>query len=469
MSDVATGSGHRNTAGAPPLTRSSGFRPAAPVRVVHLGLGSFFRAHQAWYTDRATDSAEWGIAAFTGRRADVAEALAPQDGLYTLVTKAAGGDRFEVITSLCRVHASDDHAAWLAYLRSPDVAVITLTITEAGYRRQSDGTLDTGDPDVAADAAALRHDATGPVRTAPAKLVAGLLARAASGAGRIAVVPCDNLSDNGAVVERVVREFAAQVSPEAAQAVAIATFVTTMVDRITPRTTEQDRRDVVAATGRTDLAPVVTEPFSEWVLSGEFPSGRPAWETAGAQVVEDVAPFEQRKLRLLNGAHSLLAYAGSLRGHETVAEAIADPACRDWVQQWWDDATPGLKAESEDVAAYCEALLERFANPGIRHQLAQIAADGSLKVPVRIVPVVQSARSAGQLPPGAVRIVAAWVLHLRGHGVPVQDSRADHLAQAVDGDMDDAVRRVLGVLEPALGSDQELVAAVVAAAHALQP
>jgi fructuronate reductase len=451
------------------LSRATGSAPAAPVRLVHLGLGNFFRAHQAWYTDRASDAAEWGIAAFTGRRGDLAAALAPQDGLYTLVTKAADGDRFDVITSLSRVHPADDHSAWLAHLRTPDVAVVTLTVTEAGYRRRPDGSLDTGAPDLAADVAVLRRDPAAPVRTVPARLVAGLLARAGSGAGRIAVVPCDNLSDNGAAVERVVRELAAEVSRDAVRAVDGAAFVTTMVDRITPRTTEEDRRAVAAATGADDRAPVVTEPFSEWVLSGEFPAGRPAWESAGARVVEDVAPFEQRKLRLLNGAHSLLAYAGSLRGHETVAGAVADPVCATWVQQWWDEASPGLPAEPDELAAYRSALLERFANPGIQHLLTQIAADGSQKVPVRILPVVRAARSDGRVPDGAVRVLAAWVLHLTGQGAPVTDPGAEALVRELDGDLEDGVRRVLGFLDPGLASDTELGAAVVAAAQALSP
>ena len=303
------------TAGAA-LSRASGHgRAAAPVRLVHLGLGNFFRAHQAWYTDRAPDAGEWGIAAFTGRSATLADALTAQEGLYTLVTRAGDGDRFDVMSSVSRAHAAADHDAWLRCLGSPDVRVITVTVTEAGYLRGSHGGLDRERPEVRADVDALAADPAALVRTAPARLVAGLVARRCADAGPIALVPCDNLPDNGAVAARVVRELAELVDPDLAAWIAESvSAVTTMVDRITPETAPEDLRTVAGATGLEDRSPVVTEPFSEWVLSGVFPGGRPRWEDAGATVTDDVAPFEQRKLWLLNGGHSLLAYAGSIRG-----------------------------------------------------------------------------------------------------------------------------------------------------------
>jgi fructuronate reductase len=215
-------------------------------------------------------------------------------------------------------------------------------------------------------------------------------------------------------------------------------FVTTMVDRITPRTTDAD----VAETG--DPLTVVTEPFAEWVLSGDFPAGRPAWD---ARFVDDVRPFETRKLWLLNGAHSIMAYAGSILGHTTVADAFADPEVAGWVEEWWDSASRHLELPAVEIAAYRRALAERFANPQIRHLLAQIAADGSQKVPIRAVPVLRAERKAGALPEGVTRFVAAWIAHLRGHGVPVSDVAAAEVTALAGGTVRDAVASVLGWLD----------------------
>jgi fructuronate reductase len=232
-------------------------------------------------------------------------------------------------------------------------------------------------------------------------------------------------------------------------------FVTTMVDRITPRTTGADVRAAAALTGFEDAVPVVTEPYTEWVLSGVFPAGRPGWEAGGARFVSDITAHEQRKLLLLNGGHSLLAYAGSARGHVTVADAVADPECRGWLRQWWDEASRHVPLPPGELAAYRKALLTRFGNRRIRHTLAQIAADGSQKLPVRVLPVLRGEVAAGRLPAGAIRIVAAWIDHLRGFGAPVADAGAGPF-QARAG----RVRDVLALLAPDLAEDDALVAAI---------
>jgi fructuronate reductase len=433
----------------------------APVRLVHLGLGSFFRAHQAWYTAHADDAADWPIAAFTGRRPDLADALDAQDGRYTLVTRAADGDRFEVIDRIARAHPADDLPAWLAYLASPDVAVLTVTVTEAAYLAGPGGGADVDNRDLLADVEALGADPSAAVSTVPGRIVAGLLARRAAEAGPIAVVPCDNLPDNGRVIEAVVTDVASLVDPTLAGWIArTVAFVTTMVDRITPATTDEDVRTVAAATGWSDRAPVVTEPFSEWVLAGSFPSGRPRWETAGATFTDDIEPFEQRKLWLLNGAHSLLAYAGASRGHETVAQAAADPICREWMAQWWDEAAAHLALPSDALDRYRSALVARFTNPRMRHRLDQIAADGSQKLPVRVLPVLRRERAAGRLPVGATRILAGWLWHLREHGAQVVDVAADRVAELARGPLDEAVPRVVGALDADLRTDAEVLRAV---------
>lgn len=424
-----------------PLGRAAGTAP--PVRALHLGLGSFFRAHQAWYTDRADDA--WGIAAFTGRRPDLALALAAQDGLYTLITRGADDDGFSVVRSVAAAHAADDDAAWRAYWASPDVRVVTLTVTEAGYR-------DAGPTSVAR------------------RLVGGLLARRAAGAGPVTLVPCDNLPQNGAALSAVLREAADAADPSLAgwmeQHAAVAT---TMVDRITPEPTEAERRAVLDATGVEDRCPVATEPFSEWVIAGEFPGGRPAWEAAGAVVTADVTPFEDRKLWLLNGAHSLLAYVGTVRGRSTVDEAIRDPICHALVERWWDTCLPHLELPADDTARYRTALLERFGNPRIRHSLEQIATDGSQKLPARILPVLRRERAEGRVPEAAARVLAAWVLHLTGVGGPVRDVRSADLRLLLSGGLRDVVPRVLGALDPPLGDDAALVAAVSSCAAQMRP
>jgi fructuronate reductase len=234
-----------------------------------------------------------------------------------------------------------------------------------------------------------------------------------------------------------------------------------MVDRITPQTAPQDRRIVRAATGLDDRVPVVSEPYTEWVLEGAFPGGRPRWEDAGATFATDVTPFEHRKLWLLNGAHSLLAYAGSIRGHATVAAALADDTCRSWLEQWWSEASPHLDLPADEVAAYRAALVERFANARMQDRLARIAADGSQKLPIRIVPVLRAERAARRLPQGATRALAAWVCHLRGSGAPISDARADEVVPLAAGPLRDAVPRVLAGLDAALGTDADVVASVI--------
>lgn len=435
---------------------------APPVRHVHLGLGNFFRAHQAWYTAHASDGTEWGIAAFTGRSPELSRTLAAQDGLYTLVTRAGDRDRFEVVPSLVRAHAADDHEAWLGYLASPEVRLVTTTVTEAGYVRTATGGLDVARPEVLADIEVLRADPTGLVRTAPAKLVAGLAARRRSGAGPLTMVPCDNLPENGLAVAQVLRELADLVEPGlAAWIVDTIAFATTMVDRITPEPTAEDLATVAAQTGVHDGAPVVTEPFTEWVISGGFAAGRPRWEDTGATFTDDAAPFEERKLWLLNGAHSMLAYAGSLRGHATVADAMRDETCRAWLEEWWDVASAHLTLPARDITAYRAALTDRFANPRMQHRLDQIAFDGSQKLPIRTLPTLRREVAAGRVPPGATRPVAAWVCHLRGLGARVTDARAEAFVPLASGPLAEAVPRVLEALDPTLAADGAVVAAVL--------
>jgi fructuronate reductase len=428
-----------------------------PVRIVHLGLGNFFRAHQAWCTHRANEglpaSEQWGIAAFTGRSPAEAEKLSAQDGLFTLLVTGADGPRAEVIESIVEAHPGSDLDAWHGRLADPRVAILTMTITEAGYRRGADGGLDLGDERVRADLDAWRAGRRGRLATAPVRIASGLAARRRAGAGPMAVVPCDNLPGNGAAVRRVVLDAAAGMDEELASWIADeVSFVSTAVDRITPRPTPADRAKVLRLTGIDDPACVVTEPFVEWDLAGDFPAGRPAWERAGAVFAVDVRPYETRKLWLLNGAHSLLAYAGSIRGHETVAEAMSDDVVAGWMRDWWELAIPQLSLPADELESYAHDLEERFRNPDIRHLLAQIASDGTQKLPVRIVPGLIAAHADGRDADGALRAVAAWVLHARGAGAPLLDAEEAEARALVAGDLPEAMARVLARwgIDPAL-------------------
>ncbi len=454
-----------------PLTRAALGLPTPPVRLVHLGLGAFFRAHQAWYTQHAeADPADprWGYAAFTGRSPAAAEPLAAQDGLYTLVERAGDGDRYEVIGAVAEARAADDVDRLRELLAAPTTAAVTITVTEAAYHLGAGLSFDPSVPAVAAELERLRTGSGAPA-TMAGRLVTGLDARRRADAGPLAVVPCDNLAANGAAARAAVQGLAAAVDPELGRWVGEhVSFVSTSVDRITPRAEDELAAAVARGTGRADRAPVVTEPFSSWVLSGDFPAGRPDWERAGAVFVDEIEPFENRKLWLLNGAHSLLAYAGKLRGHATVAEALADPACRDWVEAFWDEACTHLTAPGLDLPGYRTALLERFANPRIAHHLAQIGVDGSAKLQMRAVPVLTAERSAGRDGEAAARMIAAWTAFLDGR-TEVQDTAAEQILAVNAGP--DRVRALLGLLDRELAAQDDVVGLVtrLAAEHAPAP
>ncbi|HEY2004959.1 MAG TPA: mannitol dehydrogenase family protein [Solirubrobacteraceae bacterium] len=418
--------------------RELGFRSQrAPARIVHFGLGNFHRAHQAWYTARAADAAGWGIAAFTGRSPAAARELAKQDGLYTLVERGPSADRVEVVTSLVEPVDGADVGRLLGLFEDAAVALVTITVTEVGYRLLGDGSPDPGDDELAADLTMLRTaTATGASlrgltpSTLLGRLLTGLEARRRQELPPLAVVPCDNVPANGAYVQTGVLGAALTVNPELHEWVGVnVSFVSTSVDRITPRVTREDREQLNSTLDWVDAAPVVTEPFHDWILSGTFPAGRPSWEDAGARYVEDIEPWEQRKLWLLNGAHTLLAFAGLLLGHRNVAEAVNDPWLRSAVELLWADASRQLPTNL-DLPAYCAALCERFSNSRIEHQLTQIAEDGTEKLQLRIVPVCVAELNDGRLPAGGALAVAAWI--------------ASDAARLADPD------RALAALDPAL-------------------
>lgn len=362
-----------------------------PVRIAHLGLGNFHRSHQAWYTHNANANASgegWGIAAFTGRSPHAAEALAAQDCVYTLITRAADGDTAQLLQSISAAHDGGG-TEWERTIADAAVAVLTVTVTERGYESR--------DQRGAGGAAGSDAGKGGGGESAGARIARGLGARAEASAGALALVSCDNLNGNGDALRRaVLREVGDGALAEWIQR--NVSFVSTMVDRITPAATDADRVAARDLTGYDDAAPVVTEPFSEWVLCGEFPAGRPAWERVGARFVDDIEPWERRKLWLLNAGHTLLAVSGLSRGHSTVAEAFADAECRTLLESLWSEARVLLPFGDDETDVFLDALRLRFANPRIAHRLAQID-DGSLqKLRHRQMAIIAARLDAGEEP-----------------------------------------------------------------------
>jgi fructuronate reductase len=427
----------------PALDRKLFPYPKPPVRIVHLGLGAFHRSHQAWYTQQAGDAGQWGIAAFTGRRPDAALALAAQDGLFTVIERADSGDSFSVVGSIVEASDGGNVERLAELLAAPETAVVTLTITEAAYG--------LGAEDLPLPAAGEKP------ATPMGRLAAGLAARRNAGAGPLAVVSCDNLSDNGTVARDALLGLAGKLDAGLAGWIeANVSFVSTSVDRITPRTTEDDLALVGKRCGYRDTSPVVTEPFHNWVLSGSFPAGCPRWEDAGAVFVDDIEPYENRKLWLLNGAHSILAYGGQLRGHATVAEALADPTCRKAVEQFWNAAEANLPSAGLELPAYRAALLERFSNARIAHHLAQIAMDGSTKLRMRAVPVLKAERAAGRTGAAAALMIAAW-MDFTASGAQVHDPLAADVAAANRLTGSGRTRALLELVDAGLAADHAVV------------
>lgn len=448
----------------PVLTRQLVNLPAAPIRIVHLGLGAFHRSHQAWYTQKAGDGAEWGIAAFTGRRPDAAVALSAQDGLFTLIERSATGDSFEVIGSITEAVDGADVNRLRELVSSPETAIVTLTITEAAYGLDSSGRFNAEASGFKRDLATLTGTSgTGSAPDTPiGRLVLALAARRETGAGPIAVVSCDNLSANGDVASRAITGLAGAWDAGLANWIKTnVSFVSTSVDRITPRTTDEDISEVQDSRGYRDTSPVVAEPFRDWILSGEFPQGRPRWEDAGAVIVDDIEPYENRKLWLLNGAHSLLAYAGQLRGHATVAQALEDVFCRDAMESFWDEAAAHLGAPDLHIPQYRQALRERFSNGRIAHHLAQIAADGSTKLRMRALPILIAERAQGRSGAASARILAAWIDYVADRK-DLQDPLADaiHEAHQTAGPGPARVSALLDLVSRGLGQDTRVVALV---------
>ena len=440
----------------PPAVAAPGYdpRPVA-VGIVHLGIGAFHRAQTAVYSDDALrlEGGAWGICGVSLRSPEVRDRLVPQDGLYTAVEKSPAGVRRRVIGSVREVlFLGDQRDAVQARLAAPSTRIVTLTITEKGYCHDpATGQLNFAHPDIVHDLA----DATQP-QSAIGLIVAALDARGRAGAAPLTILCCDNLPHNGALVRGLVLAFAGARDPELARWIEDhARFPSTMVDRIVPATSGADLAENDAALGLEDAAPVVHEPFRQWVIEDAFVAGRPGWEHAGAQLVGDVAPFEAMKLRLLNGSHSALAYLGYLAGHEFIYQVAAQPHFVALMQRLMrDEVAPTLHLPpGTDVAAYQRALVERFSNPALPHRTQQIAMDGSQKLPQRLLGTVRDNLAAGRNIDLLTLAVAGWMRYISGvdeagREITVSDPMAGEFARratAQRGNPPALARELLGL------------------------
>ncbi len=409
--------------------------------IVHLGVGGFHRAHEAMYVDRLLadgEDADWGITGVGLLPQDqrMHETMQQQDCLYTMVVKDSGGSlEPRVIGSIVGyLFAPEDPEAVLDLMSDPATRIVSLTITEGGYHvNQATGAFDDSDPGIRADLEAAASGGT--PRTAFGFITEALARRRAAGTAPFTVMSCDNIQGNGHVAHGMVTAFARLRDKELGdwigQEVA---FPNSMVDRITPVTTDADRELLAEQYGIEDGWPVVCEPFTQWALEDSFPLGRPAFEDVGVQVVPDVEPYELMKLRLLNAGHQAMCYLGYLSGYRYAHDVAADPLFAEFLLAYMDqEATPTLApVPGVDLDDYKHQLIARFANPEIKDTLARLCAESSDRIPKWLVPVIRHQLDHdGEIRRSAL-VVAAWARYAEGvdeEGQPIEI--VDHRREAV--------------------------------------
>lgn len=425
-------------------------RAAISPGIVHLGIGAFHRAHMAAYVDSLLkDNPTWGIVGASLRRPDTRDALAPQDFLYTLAVRSAAGTECRIIGSILDVlDANQQRRQLIELMADPAIRIVSLTVTEKGYCHDpATGALDEKHPDIV-------HDLAHPDEpiSAPGLIVAALALRAERGLVPFTVMSCDNLPSNGRTAKRIVTRFATLARPDLADYFARVAFPSTMIDRIVPATTDADRAIVTELTGLDDAWPIMTEPFTQWVIEDDFPAGRPPFETVGAELVADVEPYELMKLRMLNGSHSTMAYLGYLSGYQYVAEAVSDLNLRQLIHGLMtEEVIPTLPMPAEQLGQYRDQLLERFANPALRHRTWQIAMDGTQKLPQRLLGTVRDRLAAGQPFTRLALGVAAWMRYVTGideagNPIEVKDPHAARLRALADAAGRDAEKLAAALL-----------------------
>ena len=420
---------------------------------MHLGLGAFHRAHQAVYVDDLLGAdPNWGITGASLHNAEVPQSLTAQNGLYTLAVRGGATTEFRIVGSVREaLHLETQREKLMARLTAEDTRIVSLTITEKGYCHDpATGELNLSHPDIAHDLAL--PDAP---RSAPGLIVVALAARRALGFSAFTVLCCDNLPENGVTARKVIVGFAHRLDSVIGNWIKNETrFPSTMVDRIVPATTETDRAEISGVLGLDDAAPVVAEPFTQWVIEDNFGFGRPRFEDAGAQMVGDVRPHELMKLRMLNGSHSALAYLGYLMGYETIAEAVNDSNLSALIRkQMTEEMMPTLAVPGTDLGAYRDTLMRRFANPALRHRTSQVAMDGSQKLPQRLLAPIRENLAAGRPFATSALTVAAWMRYVTG-----LDERGKHIA------VSDPLAQRLGAIFAETGRDVDRLATRYASA-----
>lgn len=432
-------------------------------KILHIGLGAFFRAHLADYTDIANRVGDgtWGIRAVKTRPGgDVLTGeINNNGGVYSLVETSANGANTKIIGALYdTVFYAEQPERVFEVFEQPDFAVVTTTITEKGYcfdfgRRQ----LDKNNPDILHDITHFSHP-----KSAIGIVVRGLWLRKCSGLGGITLLSCDNMTNNGHTFQKAVVDFAQLIDEQlAAWIVNNVSFPCAMVDRIVPAMNESSLEIATQISGFSDKAAIMCEQFKQWVVEDDFRNGRPDWESAGAIFAPRVEPFEEMKLRLLNGSHSMLAYCGYLGGYETVDQAIADPSLRKMLKSYWlNEAIPTLEQpQGITFAEYCGRLLNRYENPALKHRLWQIAMDGSQKLPYRLLGGLRTNIHARRACPATVLAIAAWLRYISGvddagRAIDVHDPLAAELRQVYETAADGVayVKAVLAI-ERVFGTD----------------
>lgn len=421
------------------VTKPSYDRSQVQTGIVHLGVGGFHRAHQALYMDEliANGALEWGICGAGILPLDVKmrDAMKNQDCLYTLVERGSAKSEARIIGSIVEyLFAPDDPAKLLEKMASPEVRIVALTITESGYCfNQGTGEFNSSLPDI-------QHDLKNPQspRTVFGFITEALARRRAAGTKPFTVMSCDNLVSNGAVARKTIPAFAELRDKSLSQWIRDSVaFPSSMVDRITPGTTQADRAMVQESFGIDDAWPVVCEPFRQWIIEDHFCNGRPQWESVGAQMTADVHPYEIMKIRLLNASHSAMGYLGYLAGYQYIYEIMIDPAFDKYIRGMMDfEVTPILPAvPGIDLTEYKKTLVERFSNPNIKDQATRICSDGSGKMPKFILPSIRDCIARGSPFSRLALCVAAWIRFLqgtdeKGQPIPLEDPMGERLRQA---------------------------------------
>lgn len=431
-------------------------RQSLRSRIVHFGFGAFHRAHQALLTNRVLNEkgGDWGICEISLFSGDVLMSqLRAQDHLFTVLEKGAEGNEAIIVGAVheCLNAKLDSLPAIIEKFCEPQVAIVSLTITEKGYCIDpATGKLDLNNPRIV-------HDLENPSEphSAPGILVEALHRRRERGLPAFTVLSCDNIPDNGHVVKNAVLGMAQKRSAGLSEWIdSHVSFPGTMVDRIVPAATEASLAAITDALGVEDPCAISCEPFIQWVIEDNFVAGRPEWEVAGVQMVQDVLPWEQMKLRMLNGSHSFLAYLGYLAGYAHINECMEDAAFREAARRLMlNEQAPTLRIKDVDLTAYADSLIERFANPALQHRTWQIAMDGSQKLPQRMLDGIR-VHLERNTPWSLLALgVAGWIRYVsgtdeRGNAIDVRDPLSDKIRTIVNASSDiDRVPALLGLSE----------------------